>query len=310
MHLHAIPIDFLFLGSPPHRICAPYNKFPTFSKAADYGSIFANSAADGEYCDDPVISPATQEELMEESFSMLEKHNIYGVTSGPLENVEKWYKANPKRIIPGVSFHMSQPIPPQELRELIEDGRIDVFGEVAIQYEGILPEDKRFAPYLKIAEDMDVPLGIHVGTGPPGAPYLGFHGYRGRSHSPLILEEPLLKHPDLRLYVMHAGYPMLDDTLALLYTHPQVYLEIGVIVWLLPRVEFHRYLQRIVEAGFGNRIMFGTDQMVWPQTIERSIESIESADFLTEAQKRDIYYNNAARFLNLSKEAIEQHHNP
>jgi len=31
------------------------------------------------------------------------------------------------------------------------------------------------------------------------------------------------------------------------------------------------------------------------------IEAIESADFLTAAQKRDILYNNAARFLRLDE---------
>lgn len=34
---------------------------------------------------------------------------------------------------------------------------------------------------------------------------------------------------------MHAGFPMLDDLLALMYAHPQVYVEIGVIVYTQPR---------------------------------------------------------------------------
>ena len=63
-----------------------------------------------------------------------------------------------------------------------------------------------------------------------------------------------------------------------------------------PRAEFYRYLRTLVEAGFGKRIMFGSDQMIWPQTIEIDIERIESAPFLSEQQKRDILYNNAARF--------------
>ena len=96
--------------------------------------------------------------------------------------------------------------------------------------------------------------------------------------------------------------------LALLYAHPQVYIEVGVINWILPRAEFHRYLRRIVEAGFGNRVMFGTDQAVWPDSIRLSIEAIESADFLSEQQKRDIFYNNAARFLRLSDDEIARHH--
>ena len=39
--------------------------------------------------------------------------------------------------------------------------------------------------------------------------------------------------------------------------------------------------------------------MIWPDTIHLAIETIGSADFLTAEQKRDIFYNNAARFLRL-----------
>ncbi len=57
----------------------------------------------------------------------------------------------------------------------------------------------------------------------------------------------------------------------------------------------------MLEAGFGRRIMFGSDQMAWPEAIGMAIDGIESAEFLTEEQKRDIFYNNAARFLRLDK---------
>lgn len=107
---------------------------------------------------------------------------------------------------------------------------------------------------------------------------------------------------------MHAGYPLLDDMLALLFVYPQVYVDISAIVRATPRPAFYRYLRGIVEAGFGNRVMFGSDAMVWPGTIEPAIAVIEEAPFLTAEQKRDILYNNAARFLRLSQEEIARHH--
>ena len=61
----------------------------------------------------------------------------------------------------------------------------------------------------------------------------------------------------LRLYVIHAGWPMLDEMLALLYSHPQVNVDVGFISWGLPRAEFHGYLRRLVEAGFGRRVISG-----------------------------------------------------
>lgn len=63
-----------------------------------------------------------------------------------------------------------------------------------------------------------------------------------------------------------------------------------------------------MDAGFAKRVMFGSDQMVWPGVIERSIQAFESAPFLSDIQKRDILYNNAARFLRLSEAEIAKHH--
>ena len=65
-----------------------------------------------------------------------------------------------------------------------------------------------------------------------------------------------------------------------------------------PRKRRQRELLRgIVEAGYGDRVMFGSDQMVWPGLIDAAVRSIQEAPFLTANQKRDIFYNNAARFL-------------
>ncbi len=309
MHLHALPVDFpIFGGPPPHTVCAPYTSFPVWDQRGSYGEQFASHGAHPG-CGVPVVSPTTDEVVMRETIGILDELNIIGVTSGPVELVERWKTASPGRIVPGLSFFLDEDAPsPETLRRWHAEGRVAVFGEVAIQYQGIEPDDPRFEPYLAMAEEVGLPVGIHVGTGPPGAPYLGFEHYRARMHSPLSLEEPLRRHPRLQLYVMHAGWPMLDDTLALLYAHPQVYVEVGVINYILPRAEFHRYLRRLVEAGFGHRILFGSDQMIWPETIRIAVDSIESAEFLSEAQKRDIFYRNAARFLRLSDEEIAAHH--
>lgn len=118
-------------------------------------------------------------------------------------------------------------------------------------------------------------------------------------NSPLLLEDVIIKHPKLRLYVMHAGYPRLDEMINMLYAYPQLYVDIGVIDWTRPRAEFHNYLRRLVEAGFSDRIMFGSDQMVWTDAIGPAVESVESATFLAEKQRRDIFFNNAVRFFKL-----------
>lgn len=307
VHLHALAADAQ--GPPPLGMCAPFETFPAWDPAQPYGAAFITMMKQPT-CSDPVWSPETDEEVMRQTLDVLERRNIIGVVSGPVERVAAWRAVAPERLIPGLLFNVARDtdITPDSLRRLAETGALDVFGEVTNQYAGIAPDDERMEPYWALAEELDIPVGIHIGPGPPGVHYLGASGYRARLHSALTMEEVLVKHPRLRVYLMHAGYPMLDDLLAVLYAHPQVYAGIGVIVYTRPRADFYRYLRGILEAGFGDRVMFGSDQMVWPGVIERAIAVIEEAPFLSEQQKRDILYNNAARFLRLSEDEIARHH--
>lgn len=224
-------------------------------------------------------------------------------------------KAAPGRFIPGLDVRfdpqtaeMFAPMPPgaprrvltvDEIRRLHTAGAFRVLGEVTNQYAGIAPDDARLEPLWAMAEQLDIPVGIHIGGAEPGTPYTASPAFRARLQSALTLEEVLVRHPKLRVYIMHAGYPMLDDLLALLFTHPQVYVEPSMAINVETRAAFYRFLRGIVEAGYGDRVMFGSDQMIWPGLIEPAIASIEEAPFLTVEQKRDIFFNNAARFLRL-----------
>jgi len=93
---------------------------------------------------------------------------------------------------------------------------------------------------------------------------------------------------------------------AIMHMYPQVYADLAAIDWLRPQEEFQEYLRALVRAGFGKRLMFGSDQMIWPEGIGMAIEGIESAKFLTEEQKRDIFYNNAVRFLRLDEKKLAE----
>ena len=308
MHLHAMPADAQ--GPPPLAMCTPL-QFPVWDQNQPYGMTFMSMQKEPE-CPDPVWSPETDEEIMNQTLEVMERLNIVGVLSGTEpDRIATWMAEAPDRFIPGFVLEFNETgaiFSTDSLRSLHSESRLAVLGEVVNQYAGITPDDERMEPYWALAEELDIPVGVHVGTGPPGAIYLGFDGYRARHHSPLTMEEVLVRHPNLRVYLAHAGYPMLDDLLAVLYAHPQVHVDIGIIVYILPRPEFYRYLRTIVEAGYGKRVMFGSDQMVWPGVIERAVEVIMEAPFLREEQKRDILYNNAARFLRLSDDEIARHH--
>ncbi len=305
MHLHAM--GAADQGPPPLAMCAPFPEFPVWNQRGPYLATFLDRVKRPR-CPDPIWSPTTDAALLKETLETMERRNVYGVVAGSSKHVSAWMKAAPHRFIPAQTFNGGKWRTPAEMERLHRAGGYRVIGEVTTQYEGVDPTDPRMEPYFALAERLDVPVQLHVGTGPPGVIYLNSPGYRARLHSALTVEEVLVKHPKLRIYLAHAGYPMIDDLLALLYAHPQVHVDTGVIIFTQPRAAFYRYLQRIVEAGFANRVMFGSDQMVWPGVIERSIKVIEDAPFLSSQQKRDILYNNAARFLRLSEAEIARHH--
>jgi hypothetical protein len=193
------------------------------------------------------------------------------------------------------------------LRGELSARRIRGFGEMSPQYLGMSPADPRLEPYWALAEEFDIPVGIHMGFGPPGAAYesspMPFKSpsYRMAANDPMLLEEVLLRHKTLRLFVMHAGWPRLENMLALLYAHPHVYVDVAGLQTesVVPRAEYERYLRGLVQAGFDKRVMFGSD---FPDQLRTGVDRILAADYLTEEQKADILCGNAARFLRLGAE--------
>ena len=174
-----------------------------------------------------------------------------------------------------------------------------VLGELTAEYAGLTLSDPKYDPYLTLAEEFDVPVALHTGTGPPGISFDPCcRKFRVSLGNPALIEDALNKHPKLRVNLMHAGWPYLEETIAMLLVYPQVYVDIGAIAWLPPRA-FHAYLGAIMRAGFGGRVMFGSDQMYWPEAIGMSVDVVDAATFLTPSQKQDIFYNNAVRFFKL-----------
>jgi len=237
----------------------------------------------------------------EETFAKFKKCNI---VKAMVSNGSQWYESDTSIVLIGENHSNSV----EELRDKYGEGKLDVIGEVAPNYEGILPTDERLAKYFDLANELSIPIAYHMYPGgPPGGAYFAYPKTRAFQGKPLQLEEILFSRPNMKLYIMHAGWPYLEDMKALMYAHPQVYVDLGVISWGIPQKEFHNFLKGLVEAGFEDRIMFGSDQMVWVETIDEAIEAVNSAEFLLLDQKADIFYNNAARFLNLSEKEIKKH---
>lgn len=251
-----------------------------------------------------VPAPQSRAELLHATLRECERYNIAkAVLNGYPGTLDGWVKAAPERFLPAPMILSTRPVPEittQALRRQIARGEAVALGEVIGQYVGLRPDAEVLEPYWALAEELDIPVMIHLGTSFPGTAYAGYPLFRLSLGNPLLLEEVLVRHPKLRVWVAHGGDPWRNEIFAMMRQYPQLYIDISTINWMRDRAAFHDYLREAISRGFGKRIMFGSDQMSWPDAIGLAIEGVDSAEFLTEEQKHDIFYGNAARFLRLA----------
>jgi predicted TIM-barrel fold metal-dependent hydrolase len=238
--------------------------------------------------------------ILRGTLDAMERYNIVlGVVSGTPADVDQWVRAAPGRFLPSTGIFEgiltgSTVRDIAELRREFTSGRFKAMGEIGTQYRGLAPNDARFEPFFALAEELNLPTWVH--TLGLGAPVPDFRSSQGH---PLLLEDVVIQHPRLRLYFENAGYPFLDEAIALMTQYGQVYADLSTITWLIPQSAFDRYVRALVEAGLATRLMFGSDAGEFAEAIGLGIERVQSATYLTTEQKRDILYNNAARFLRL-----------
>ncbi|UCS95518.1 amidohydrolase [Echinicola marina] len=240
-------------------------------------------------------------ELLEKTLAAMEEYNISKAFLSGVDwsAVQTWTEKAPTRFIASPFILKADNNQLDQLREKYSSGDFKGMGEIGTQLNGIPPNDPSLVPYFDLAEELELPVLIHtLGIGP----YMPH--FRPSAGNPLLLEEVLINHPKLRLFVENAGFPYLEEMVAMMYQYPQLYADLSTITWVIPRQTFYDYLEGLIRAGLGKRLMFGSDQMVWPEKIGAAVEAIDQAPFLSTEQKEDIFYNNAATFLRL-KNTVE-----
>lgn len=253
-----------------------------------------------------VKGSANAEQHRLETFAAFERFNIVkAAVSGNPESVRIWKeKDKDNRVIKGILSISPDDydIDIERFEQMIKAGEIEIFGELGPYYGGTTLSDPIWQPYLEICEKYDIPVAVHTGGGDPGGTYSWSPKARLALGDPYLIEDVLVKYPKLRVYLMHAGgedWP--EHAIRLMAYYPQLYTDIAVLLWVEPNTQRYvtDFLKNIKHAGYLDRVMFGSDQMIWPYAIEKSIEFLESLDFLTEEDKEGIFYGNAARFLRL-----------
>ena len=191
-----------------------------------------------------------------------------------------------------------------ELEKLFKNGTFKQFGETSFHSMGIHPADERFDLYWALAEKYQIPIGFHADRGPFKRDMNETPNWNEAYANPLLLLPILEKYPKLKIYLMHYPGSYFEECIEVMKKYDQVYCEISAVSMFAPKHIWEPRVKKLYDEGLGSRLMFASDYV---GTIRKNIEIIYNLNWLTDEQKRDVYYNNAAQFLGLSESEIELH---
>ncbi len=148
--------------------------------------------------------------------------------------------------------------------------------------QGVDIDDPKMLKLYEIVEGR-MPVYFHIGDDRP----------QYRFSEPKKLRRVLDMFPRLTVVAAHlGGYKATDEAVQYLAGHPNVWYDTSSALWYLPP----KKASQIIHALGTDRVMFGTDYPV--KNIQTEME-LFSRLALTEEERADILWNNAAKFLHL-----------
>lgn len=242
------------------------------------------------------------------------------------DDIENWKDVAPDRFVAGVMVpcprNTAEPyykcFPSSEgwvdiewLRTQVENGKIETLFEIGPNYMGIPINDPKLDPYLALAAEFNLPIGVHTQRGPPPRAVNSTRGdpnccpdYNAEMGNPDLLRPVLETYPGLRVWMQHIGAgraggyePFWEETLGILADYPNVNVDLSITNGPLPIEIYDKALRTLIDAGFGDRIMFGTDNLPTALVLGR----LNSIDWLTPDQRAAILYKNAERFFGIKR---------
>lgn len=255
---------------------------------------------------DPLLNPnqpaILDERVFTDTLAQMDQLGIaYGVISGPNNVTAEWGRRAPGRFILSWMPSLLADDPEAEAGKFEAAVKTQGFcglGEFISPYVGLPLNDSRFFPLYKVCEEQDVPVFFHTGLNGPDF-YHDTPLFRVGLGNPLFIEDILAAFPKLKVVMAHMSFPFTEQAAYMLHTHSNVYMDIGVVNWYLGRTGFQRLLKQVIDLVGAGKILFGTDQMSFPQMMPVGLSAITEAPYLNDEDKQRILWENARQLLRL-----------
>jgi len=156
--------------------------------------------------------------------------------------------------------------------------------------QDIYPNDHKLWPLYRKAEELGIPVVLHVGCTPFG------HLVKLTQAQPLLLDEVAIAFPRLKLVLPHLGTLWHHESFMLVEKHPNVYIDMAAYPYELRELVTPKIVERIGTRKW----LFGTDfPMPYEGRTHRMADFVEVVDALplTAEVKQGMFSGNLERLL-------------
>lgn len=207
------------------------------------------------------------------------------ISNYSIEKLKKFIDKSDGRLIGAVSYN---PFKIKESLQEVKKAIVDYDFKYVYCHSlgfGLPPNDRRYYPLYTLALEYDVPVGFQTGHSAEIMP-----SDVGR---PIYIDRVALDFPDVKFILSHTGWPWIDEWIAMVWKHPNVY---GDISSYPPRAlpEKDKLIEFMNSWRGEDKVLFGTNGLGLKRCKQQFMELP-----LKDEVKRKILRENALRVFNL-----------
>lgn len=158
------------------------------------------------------------------------------------------------------------------------------------------PNDPRMYPIYEKAQELNIPVNIHMGWLPIG---------HMKNQNPILIDDVAIEFPKLKIIVAHAGFHWATDCFLLMKKHLHVYADLSLWFLLFPADWVARQLSLAKHQGIFKKLLWGSDypdmepklDMERYREIPHLSKKLELRPNITEGDIDKLFGENAAKIV-------------
>lgn len=189
--------------------------------------------------------------------------------------------------------------PAEELKKAL---CIGMKGLKLYPHSGFFPNDEALWETYELAQDESIPVLVHTGIKAHRAHHMRFN-------NPIYLDDVAIRFPRLKLVIMHAGYPWLDEALILSKLNDNIWVDLtflDVLDYTFSSGLMEETIKRFVQVLGADKLVWGSEgwELGLPAykdegipRVKKCIDKMLSFNFLSYSEKEKILGTNAENLL-------------